>query len=164
MTRNYVNEDIIKNIEKQIKELKLSLSCSCQEIFKYSTRRGRHNFSDTIIVKNKYFIIMVDNNILIFDLENGKQLIRYETNFSSSSFSLKNLKKWNTVEGDQFFVCESGNIILFELNDDEKENVKLEIKTVSYFPNIEKIKSIEENNNKFYIIDEDNYVCLYEKN
>jgi len=107
---------------------------------------------------------MVDNNILIFDLENGQQLIRYETNFSSSSFSLKNLKKWNTVEGDQFFVCESGNIILFELNDDEKENVKLEIKTVSYFPNIEKIKSIEENNNKFYIIDEDNYVCLYEKN
>ena len=166
MKRNYVNEDEIKNIEKQIKELKLSLSCSCQEIFKYSTRRGRHNFSDTIIVKNKYFIIMVDNNILIFDLENGKQLIRYETNFSSSSFSfsLKNLKKWNTVEGDQFFVCESGNIILFELNDDEKENVKLEIKTVSYFPNIEKIKSIEENNNKFYIIDEDNYVCLYEKN
>ena len=107
---------------------------------------------------------MVDNNILIFDLENGKQLIRYETNFSSSSFSLKNLKKWNTTEGNQFFIYKSGNIILFELNDDEKENVKLEIKTVSYFPNIEKIKSIEENNNKFYIIDEDNYVCLYEKN
>jgi len=107
---------------------------------------------------------MVDNNILIFDLENGKQLIRYETNFSTSLFSHEILKKWNTTEGNQFFIYKSGNIILFELNNDEKENVKLEIKTVSYFPNIENIKSIEENNNKFYIIDEDNYVCLYEKN
>jgi hypothetical protein len=47
---------------------------------------------------------MVDNNILIFDLENGKQLIRYETNFSSSSFSRINLKKWNTIEGNQFYI------------------------------------------------------------
>ena len=162
MNRNHVNSDDIENIIKEIKPLNLSLSCSCQEIYKYRTYYGY--FSDSIIIKNKYFIIMMDKNMLIFDLENGKQLIKYEITLSSSSFYRINLKKWNTIEDNQFFIHNSGNIILFELNDDEKENVKLEIKVVSYFPGVDKIERIEENSNKFYFIDTENCVRLYKKN
>ena len=162
MDSYYMEIDNIENIKKVIKTLKLS--CSCKEIFKYSTYYGSHDFSDGIFIKDKYFIIMVDSNILIFNVEDGKQLKRYETNISSDYYSHINIKKWNNVGDNQFFIFKNGYIILFELNDDEAENVKLKIKYVLNFPyikNIERIDNIGENINKFYGIDGENCVCFF---
>ena len=36
-----------------------------------------HSFSDFVVLKKKYFLIMKDNILLIFDLSTRKQLIRY---------------------------------------------------------------------------------------
>ena len=55
--------------------------------------------------------------------------------------------------------------ILFELDVDEKEFVKLKILNYSYFPEIKSInniKKLDEGNNKFYSIDYDTKsVSLY---
>jgi hypothetical protein len=163
MDSYYMEIDNIENIKKVIKTLKLS--CSCKEIFKYSTYYGSHDFSDGIFIKDKYFIIMVDSNILIFNVEDGKQLKRYETNISSDYYGHINIKKWNNAEDNQFIIFQNGYIILFELNDDEAENVKLKIKYVVNFPfikNIERIDNIGDSINKFYGIDGENYVYFFE--
>ena len=56
----------------------LKLISDCKEILKYSTYEGRHYWSNLVILKQKYFIIMIDYILLVFDLSTGKQMIRYK--------------------------------------------------------------------------------------
>ena len=130
-----------------------------KEIFEYSTYGGYHQFSDFIIIKNNYFIIMVDNNILLIDLNKGKILKRFEIlGLGSSYYYYIGICKWNNDKDNQFFIFKKGNLILFELNE---ESLELKIISQLYYPNIGNIQKITEKNNKFYSIEEDNNIIIY---
>ena len=49
-----------------------------QELLNYSAYASHHYFEGNAKLKNKYFIVGIDYNILIFDISSGKQLKRYE--------------------------------------------------------------------------------------
>jgi uncharacterized Rmd1/YagE family protein len=138
-------------VEKVIKSLKLT--CECNQIFEYSTYGGYHNFHGYVIIKNKYFIIMIDNYINIFDLFNGNNLKIYEILIDGENNLYKakiDIKKWNNNEDNEFFLFENGNIVLFELKEEQAKEIKLKIINQSYFPDIENIEKLSKNNNKFY--------------
>ena len=62
----------IKKLDKDEESKKvissLKLISYCKEILNYSTYGGSHYLSNFIILKQKYFIIMIDYNLLVFDL------------------------------------------------------------------------------------------------
>ena len=143
-----------KNEEKElISSLKLISSNS--KLFEYSTYEGEHCFSDYIILKNKYFVIMVDNHILIFNLINGKQIIRY----TILPFGEGNSYKWNNKDDNEFLLIEKGNLILFELYENKEEGVELKIIGYTYIPDINGLIKIN-NKNRFYRI-KDNSILFY---
>ena len=40
----------------------------------FSTQGEHHYFKGEIILKNKYLLVGIDRNILLFDIDSGKQL------------------------------------------------------------------------------------------
>ena len=134
---------IDKNEEKEAIE-SLKLSCECNKIFEYSAYGEFHNFNGYVIIKNKFFIIMIDNYIDIFDLFNGNNLKTYEILIDGEDNLYKaemKIKKWNNNEDNEFFLFENGNIVLFELKEEQTKEIKLKIINQSYFPGISLIKS-----------------------
>ena len=143
-----IDKDEIKKVIKSLK-----LICKCNNIFKYSTYGGYHRFYGYVIIKNKFFIAMIDNNINIFDLFNGKQLKRYEILIDGENNIYKarmHIKKWNNNEDNEFLLFKNGNIVLFELKEEQNKEIKLKIISQSYFPDIKNIEKLSEENNKFY--------------
>ena len=53
-------------------------SCSFNEIIKLEKRHKRFHLSNYIIIKKKYFMVLIDNNIFIIDLFNGNLIKKYE--------------------------------------------------------------------------------------
>ena len=162
--------DITKKLEKQHKKDRvniiksLKLTSSIKKIIEYETYRGyirNHELSDFVIIKNKYFIIMIDNNILVIDLKNGSILKRYEILIEGNDNlfipEFINIKKWNNKEDNVFLLFIDGNIITFELNDDEDEDTKINLKIINQFycSNIKgsDLKKLSKNENKFYDFD-----------
>ena len=147
------NKKIIdKNEIKTVIE-SLKLTCKSNQIFEYSTYSGFHNFNGYVIIKNKFFIIMIDNYIDIFDLFNGNNLKTYEILIDGEDNLYKaemKIKKWNNNEDKEFFLFENGNIILFELKEEQAKEIKLKIINQSYYPDIKNIEKLSEKNNKFY--------------
>lgn len=102
------------------------------------------NYSDYVVLKNKYFIIMINYHILIINLLTGKELIRY---------SIKNLNedknrtigKWSCDNDNEFYITMKDYITLFKLDDFKEINLK--IIAYYYFPN----KIYEMEDNKFFI-------------
>ena len=45
---------------------------------------------------------------------------------------------------------ENGNIVLFELKEEQTKEIKLKIINQSYYPDIKNIEKLSEKNNKFY--------------
>ena len=151
-----------KDGDNIIKSLKLT--SSIKKIIEYETYRGyirNHKLSDYVIIKNKYFIIMIDNNILVIDLKNGSILKRYEILIEGKDnlFIPRyiTIKKWNYKEDNVFLLFIDGNIITFELNDDEDEDTKINLKIINQFycSNIKgsDLKKLSKNENKFYDFD-----------
>lgn len=162
--------DITKKLEKQHKKDRvniiksLKLTSSIKKIIEYETYRGYirdHKLSDYVIIKNKYFIIMIDNNILVIDLKNGSILKRYEILIEGNDNlfipEFINIKKWNNKEDNVFLLFICRNIITFELNDDEDEDTKINLKIINQFycSNIKgsDLKKLSKNENKFYDFD-----------
>jgi hypothetical protein len=147
------NKKIIdKNEIKTVNE-SLKLTCKSNQIFEYSTYSGFHNFNGYVIIKNKFFIIMIDNYIDIFDLFNGNNLKTYEILIDEEDNLYKakmKIKKWNNNEDNEFFLFENGNIVLFELKEEQTKEIKLKIINQSYYPDIKNIEKLSEKNNKFY--------------
>ena len=154
-------EEDNKNYDDELKKIieSLKFSCSIKATQKYDSD-GMIQLSDSVILKNKYCIMIIANNIFVFDLKEGKELKRYELlidgkfNGNDSLFMLDHLdiKKWNNVEDNEFILIIGKNVILFELTEDENNTLKLKILNNSYFPNIMKIKSLQnlsKKNNKF---------------
>ena len=166
------------NIQSYDDELKkiiesLKYSCSIKGTQKYNSN-SFIQLSDCVILKNKYVIMIIGNNIFVFDLKEGNELKRYELlidgifNENDSLFMLNHLdiKKWNNVEDNEFILIIGKNIILFELTDDENDILKLKILNYSYFANIMKTKSLQnlsEKNNKFYGLGEQSGRIFHEE-
>ena len=75
------NEEHAKSISEESNKRTLeSLKYTYNRIklFKYNTRGGYHYCKGNIILKNKFFITVFDNNILIFDIFTGIELRKYE--------------------------------------------------------------------------------------
>ena len=142
----------MKEIKKLIESLKLT--SKCKKIFEYNTYGEFHNFHGYVILKNKFFIIMIDNYIKIFDLFNGNNLKTYEIIIDGEDNLYKakmEIKKWNNNEDNEFFLFENGNIVLFELKEERTKEIKLKIINQSFFPGITNIEKLSKKNNKFYI-------------
>ena len=120
-----------------------------QELLEYWVEGSHHYFRGNAILKNKYFIVGIDNNILIFDILSGKQLKRYELliNGGDNAYICNaNIIKWNNNEDNEFLINIKGNIVLFELTNDND----LKIIIQSFFQNINCLKKLNEKNNGFY--------------
>ena len=86
--RNYYNEDyyyyLINNDKKRIKKFNkrnikkklkyVKYTHIKKQFLEYSTSCSHHYFNGNVILKNQYFIVLIDNNILLFDISSGIQL------------------------------------------------------------------------------------------
>ena len=139
-----VSEEEIKNVIESLKYTHIN-----QELLNYSIDESHHYFKGNAILKNKYLIVAIDNNILIFDISSCKQLKRYEILLYGEDNLYKcniNLKKWNNSKDNQFLINLAGNIVLFELINE----YELKIINQIYFKDIKNLKQFDEKYNKFY--------------
>lgn len=91
-------------------------------------------FSDFVILKKKFFIIMIKKYILIFNFEIGKEIKRFKIMFSES---YKNdIKKWDCPENDEFILITNNYVFLFKLIEENSSKVSLNILSYAYFPNL----------------------------
>ena len=115
----------------------------------YSTYDSYHYFKGNAILMNKFFVVTIDYNILIFDISSGAQLKRYEVLLYGENNLLKSeayIKKWNNNNDNEFILNLGGNIILVELNNE----YKLKIINQIYSKNIGYLKKLNNKSNKFY--------------
>lgn len=155
---NFDKENSLKKDKELLESLKLT--CKIKEIIKYN-RREYYCFSNFIIIKKKYFTIMINNHILIFDLKEVNLLKRYEIINININRHIQ-IEKWHNEEDNEFFMLIKGNLILFELNKDNNENIDLKVISQLYCPNFDNIKKLNEKNNKFYSFDfKNNSISIY---
>ena len=106
---------------------------------------------------------MVDNHLLIFDYSTGKQLIRYTfLIYAKNNLYIEdklNILKWNNKDDNEFILIINGNITLFELVENNKNMLDLNIIAYYYSPDINELKKIN-SENKFYI-ESHGYILLY---
>ena len=161
IAKQKIEENLDKNEESKKTKSSLKITSNCEEILQYSTYGDHHYFSNFLILKQKYFIIMIDYNLLVFDLLTGKQIIRYKIVKKGEKnlyFDKKNeICKWNNINDNEFFMNIKGNITLFELDDTEEINLK--IVAYFYFPNLSNLIKMEDQN-RFYS-KEENYIIIY---
>ena len=139
-----ISEKEVKNVIESLKYTHIE-----QELLDYSTYGSYHYFKGNAILKNKYLIVAIDYNILIFDISSGELLKRYEILLYGEDNLYKcdiNFKKWNNNKDNQFIINLAGNIILFELMNE----CELKIINQIYFKDIKYLKQLNEKNNKFY--------------
>ena len=116
-------------------------------------------FSDFVVLKNKFFIIMVDKDIFFFNLETGKKIKRFQIVVDNSC--LMDIKKWDCTENDEFILIVNNNIILFKLIEENTSKINLNISNYAYFPELDikdneefilkGFKKINSQKNRFYI-------------
>ena len=138
------SEEEIKNVIESLK-----YTHTKHELLDYRTYGSYHYFKGNVILKNKYFIVSIDYNILIFDISSGKQLKRYEILLYGEDNLYKgeaNINKWINNKDNEFILNLGGNIILFELVNE----YDLKITNQIYFKNIKYLKRLDEKSNKFY--------------
>lgn len=144
--KNKLNKKIEEFNEKESNEIEssLKLTCSCKTLFEYSTYEEVHKFSNYIILKNKLFMILVDNHLLIFNLIDNKLIKRYTIiDDKKQKYEDIDIKKWSDNE---FLITKDGRIYLFELNEN---NLKIKIIDCYDFDKASSIKIDEDN--RFYI-------------
>ena len=114
------------------------------------------NFSKGIILKNKYFIFMADNNLLILSLltfeiiKNYSLIFYYDDDFLI--YQNFQIEKWDEINDNEFILNVNGNITLFDLKEDNLE-IGLNILAYYYFPGMSYIQKMNDNNNYCKIFD-----------
>ena len=115
------------------------------------------NFSNGIILKNKYFIFMLDNNLLVLSLltfeiiKNYSLVFYYDDDFLI--YTDFQIEKWDEINDNEFILNVNGNITLFELIEDNLE-IGLKILAYYYFPKIGYIQKVDDNNNYCRILND----------
>ena len=120
----------------------------------YSSMGLYHYFKGNAILKNKYFLVGIDNNILIYDIYSGLLLKRYEVLIEGEDNLYEcdaNIKKWNNNNDNELIMNLGGNIIMFELNNDNQ----LKIINQSYFKDLNSLNKLNEKKNIFYEANDD---------
>ena len=124
-------------------------------------------FSDFVILKNKFFIIMIKYSIFIFNMETGKEIKRFEIEFDDHKikddyffkvnyyrYFKTDIKKWDAPENDEFILLVNNNVILFKLNEENSSKISPNILNYGYFPELffmdTNLKKINNQNNRFY--------------
>ena len=142
-----ISEEEIKNVIESLK-----YTHKKQELLEYDTSFGTHHyFRGNVLLKNKYLIVSIDHNILIFDASSGKQLKRYEILLYGEDNLYKCkaiINKLNNFKDNEFILYLEGNIILFELINESD----LKITSQIYFEDIKYLKKL------FYINDSDDKI------
>ena len=103
-----------------------------QKICDYKLDIYNYKISDFIFLKNKYFVISVDNRLFIFNLLNFELLKIYiiETPFYTGNYEIK---KWNNENHNEFLLIIEGNITLFELNENNiNEQITIVLNIVAF--------------------------------
>ena len=152
---NKENQKIDKDSKKVINSLNLTMYFNKQ----YDDYLYWHDDPlicyDYIILKNKYFMMMADNYLFVFNLQLGilSKIFTILIEGEKSLYYEKDIKiqRWNSKEENEFILLLRGNLLLFELN----ENEDLKILNLSYFPNINNLKKIKDKENTFYEIKSD---------
>ena len=159
------NENFDENeIKKRLESLKLIHHS--KKLYSYGrTELGFHKFSsDYIVLKNKYFLIMIDNNILIFDILKGTKLKEYTILEGGDKNLYINriikIQKWNSINDNEFIMIDYGNIFLFELIENSLKGIELKIISYYYFPGIDDLTKLDEEENRFYSNKED-HILIY---
>ena len=139
----------LKEITNEEKE-SLKYTNNHIKFIKYNDE-GKHYFKGNIILKKKFLITVIDNNIFIFYIFTGTVFKRYEVliedeNKDNLFICGCNIKKWNNNNDNEFILYIKGNIILFELTND----IELKIINKAYFKEITSLKHLNEKNNQFY--------------
>ena len=150
------NENIdVKESQSIISSLKLYFSCKF--LFHYSTYGGSHNFSDLVFLKNNYFIILVDNHLLVFNLLNDILIKRYT--FLGGCYYPK-IIKWNSANDKEFLLINNDNITLIELNEN---NAIINLKIIGYYylSDASSLLSYEGNEGNRFYLDKKDYILLY---
>ena len=162
--RNITKNDISNKIEKHFNKKEesgkiissLKLVSDCKNLLEYSTYGGHHSFSNFVILKRKYFIIMIDYYLLVFDLFTGEQMARYKIVKSGEKnlyYDRENeIGKWINNNDNEFFLNINGNITLFEL--DDSIGINLKIIAYSYFPNVRNLIMMEDKNRFCSVLDD----------
>jgi len=139
-----ISEEEIKNVIESLKYMHVK-----QQFLEYSTYGSHHYFKGNAILKNKYLIVAIDYNILIFDISSSEQLKRYEILLYGEDNLYKceaSINKWNNNKNNEFIMNIGGNIIIFELINENE----LKIINQIYFKDIKYLKKLIEASNKFY--------------
>lgn len=167
----------IHNIDNLKLKEKLKFSFISQTIYEsHYYSNGSFNikvyFSDFVVLKNKFFIIMVKNNILIFNMETGKEIKRFKIEISE--YIKTDIKKWEIPENNEFILIIHNNVILFKLSEENSSKISLNIISYGYFPNlcikyynnnkeiVKNLKKINGKKNRFFsYTDSSNDICIY---
>ena len=158
----YFDDDGNYNKENKRVIESLKFTHNTKELLKYSEYGKHHFFKGNAILKNEYFLISIDNNILIFDIYSGKHIKRYVLLLEGEDNLYKrdaNLIKWNNNNDNEFLINIEGSIFLFELTND------IQLKIISQFnsKDIISLKNFGKITNKFYDdgSDDENYLFLF---
>ena len=132
---NYFKELVSKDNNEK-KELK--------ELIKYGVFKYLSNY---IILKKKYFLILIENNLLILTILNYQMKTYYITSGK--------IIKWNCPNDNKFLLIDLGEIILFELidnnvNEDNILSVDLIITGYIRSNNISNLLKFNDSQNNFY--------------
>ena len=168
---NYHNLNNLKVKEKLkysvISKTMFESNFSCPLMYDNKT-----DFSDFASLKNKYFIIMLKKSILIFNMETGKEIKRFEINVDGYRYFQTDIKKWDCPENDEFIMIVNNNIILFKLID-ENSSISLNILNYGYFPELcfketkditifKNLKKMNGKKNRFYsYTEQSNDIFIY---
>ena len=153
----YEENDKIDVKESQSIISSLKLYFSCKFLFHYSTYGGSHDFSDLVFLKNNYFIILVDNHLLVFNLLNDILIKRYT--FLGGCYYPK-IIKWNSANDNEFLLINNDNITLIELNEN---NAIINLKIIGYYylSDASSLLSYEGNEGNRFYLDKKDYILLY---
>ena len=130
-------------------------------------------FSDFVTLKNKYFIVMIEKSILIFNMETREEIKKFEINIDDYPYFQSDIKKWDCPENDEFIMILNNNVILFKLNEEKSKNINLSILNYGYFPELcfketkditifKNLKKMNGKKNRFYsYTEQSNDIFIY---
>ena len=113
---------------------------------------------------------MVRNSILVFNIEDGKEVKRFKINIDNSKYLEIDIKKWDCPENDEFILIADNNAILFRLKEENLSKIGLNILNYGYFPGLcindrtdyKRLKKINSQKNIFYSYNnENNDIIIY---
>ena len=144
------SEGFFSKFGKFLKDLIYKTNYNKKEIFNFI---GYEHLSNYLILKKKFFIILIENNLLILNLLD-KHMKMY---FITRGIILK----WNCNDDNKFLLIDYGNIILLELKDNEENPMDINLIITGYLnsPYINNLIKIKEKNSFYKKFK--NYILVY---